>query len=194
MKSTFRGDTIAHMLVVERLKSVNDANFAAVWQLYEHAFPLSEQRPYAYQALAMQDRQDFVCLHLSDVCGFVGLLFYWNLSHCLYVEHLAIMEGRRGQGLGSRALRYVHSLGLPVVLEIEKVVDAPTHQRLLFYERCGYCRLPFAHVQMPFAPQLPPVPMELLSFPYAMTETEVLRFKAFLETTIMRYRERSVDS
>ncbi|MBQ3526118.1 MAG: GNAT family N-acetyltransferase, partial [Akkermansia sp.] len=130
------------MLVVERLKSVNDANFAAVWQLYEHAFPLSEQRPYAYQALAMQDRQDFVCLHLSDVCGFVGLLFYWNLSHCLYVEHLAIMEGRRGQGLGSRALRYVHSLGLPVVLEIEKVVDAPTHQRLLFvrptrYAHCG---------------------------------------------------------
>ncbi|MBQ3526604.1 MAG: hypothetical protein IJA63_10045, partial [Akkermansia sp.] len=65
---------------------------------------------------------------------------------------------------------------------------------LLDYERCGYCRLPFAHVQMPFAPQLPPVPMELLSFPYAMTETEVLRFKSFLETTVMRYRERSVDS
>ncbi len=154
------------------------------WQLYEVAFPARERRGGAQHAAALQDAA-FHCLHLADEEGFAGILSYWQWTGLCYVEHLAIAESRRGQGLGHQALEL---LPLPCILEIEPVVDAATARRLAFYESAGLVRLTQLHVQLAYQAGQPEVPLWLLSKP-ALSEAEVARFEQLYHAGPMRYRD-----
>lgn len=178
--------------VVQRLQDAGSREFAEAWGLYCSAFPMAERRDAHLHAAAMAQAPDFVCLHLRDAGGFVGLLFYWLFSHCVYVEHLTIAEPRRGQGLGQRVLALAQQHGLPVMLEIEPVCDAVTARRLAFYERCGYHRLPYEHYQLPYRCTEPPMLLELLSYPIAADDALLALFKSAYAAGPMRYRELSM--
>lgn len=154
------------------------------WQLYEGAFPACERRGAAQHAAALADPA-FHCLHLADArAGFCGLLSYWCLGALCYVEHLAIVPERRGQGLGRQALAL---LSRPLILEIEPVVDAATARRLAFYESCGLARLPQHHVQLAYQAGQPDVPLWLLSRP-ALDAAAVACFEEAYMAGPMRYR------
>lgn len=182
------------MLHTTRIRNAEDPGFPRVWGLYEESFPLGERRPYPFHVEAMEKEDGFVCLRLhgemaADAAD--GLLFYWHLPQgALYVEHLAIAASKRGQGWGHAALQYLESLRKPVILEIEPAVDALTRRRLRFYESAGYVRLPYPHAQLPFRRGGKPIPMELLSLRQAMSSREVTSFQQYLQSRIMRYRER----
>jgi len=179
------------MLQARRIRNVADPSFPEVWRLYEKSFPLEERRPLSCQAQAMEREENFVCLRLQDGQGaFLGLLFYWLLPQGgIYVEHFAIDEGWRGQGLGRSALQMLAAQGRPVILEIEPVADAMTQRRLRFYESCGYVRLPYSHAQLPFRPGAASVPMVLMGLQPPMGEAEVRSFRQYLQNHIMQYRE-----
>lgn len=179
------------MLQASRIHNVSDPSFGEAWRLYEASFPLEEQRPVAFQKLAMEREPGFVCLRLHDEAGLAGLLFYWLLPlGMVYVEHLAVALGRRGQGIGSKALGMVEALKKPVILEIEPVVDEMTLRRFRFYESSGYVKLPYPHAQLPFRRGGSPVPMELLSLHAPMGKDDVQAFQEYLQCCIMQYRER----
>lgn len=171
-------------MLVTRIGSPRHPLAGEWWQLYEAAFPPSERRGAVQHAAALADTA-FHCLHLADAGGFAGLLSYWLWPGLCYVEHLAICESRRGQGLGHRALEL---LPQPFILEIEPVVDAATARRLAFYESCGLVRLPQPHVQLAYQAGQPEVPLWLLSNP-ALSEAEVQRFEELYHAGPMRYRD-----
>ncbi|MBR2313854.1 MAG: GNAT family N-acetyltransferase [Akkermansia sp.] len=156
------------------------------WRLYEAAFPASERRSADWHAVALADPA-FHVQHLADAAGFAGILSYWKWAGLTYVEHLAIVPERRGQGLGRRALSL---LSRPLILEIEPVVDAATARRLAFYESCGLVRLPQPHVQLAYQTGQPDVPLWLLSQP-ALDAAEVARFEELFMAGPMRYRARA---
>lgn len=139
----------------------------------------------AQHAAALQE-ESFHCLHLSDSAGFVGLLSYWQWDSLVYVEHLAITPGRRGQGLGHAVLEM---LPAPAILEIEPVVDEATRRRLSFYESCGFVRLPQPHVQLAYQAGMPDVPLWLLSRPLLNAE-ELAEFEQLYHEYPMQYRDR----
>lgn len=171
-------------MLVTRILSPQLPQAGEWWQLYETAFPASERRSRVQHAAALQDAA-FHCLHLADEEGFAGILSYWQWPGLSFVEHLAIVESRRGQGLGHRVLEL---LPQPFILEIEPVVDAPTARRLAFYESCGLVRLPQPHVQLAYQAGQPDVPLWLLSKP-ALSEAEVQRFEQLYHAGPMRYRD-----
>ncbi len=171
-------------MTLTRLHSPEHPLAGEWWALYESAFPASERRGAEQHAAAMQEAA-FHCLHLADAQGFVGLLCYWQWDKLCYVEHLAIVPGRRGLGLGHLALQHVPA---PSVLEIEPVVDEQTARRLRFYESCGFVRLPQPHVQLAFQTGQPDVPLWLLSRP-AMSAQMVTGFERLFHAGPMRYRE-----
>ena len=171
-------------MTVTRLHSPQHSLAREWWALYECAFPASERRGAAQHAEAMQNAA-FHCLHLADEQGFVGILSYWKWDKCCYVEHLAIVPARRGQGCGHRALELVPA---PVILEIEPVADAGTARRLRFYESCGYTRLPYVHTQLAYQAGQPDIPLWLLSCP-PMTERQVHDFERLFHAGPMRYRD-----
>lgn len=152
--------------------------------MYESAFPASERRSAEQHAFALAD-EAFYCLYLYDASGFAGLLSYWLLDALIYVEHLAIVPERRGQGLGHKALQL---LPKPYILEIEPVADAETARRLTFYESCGLVHLPHSHVQPAYQAGMPDVPLWLLSNP-ALDEATVARFEKLYMAIPMCYRD-----
>lgn len=154
------------------------------WTLYESAFPASERRGKLQHAAALQEAA-FHCLHLADASGFAGLLAYWQWEKLCYIEHLAIVPSRRGQGLGHRALKLVPA---PAILEIEPVVDASTARRLAFYESCGYTRLVYPHVQLAYQQGEADIPLWLLSRPVLDTRA-LAEFESLYHSGPMRYRD-----
>ncbi len=176
-------------LTVHRLRRAEDTSFAACWELYEASFPPEERRTLPCHGAAMAGAGDFRCLCFHDAAGLAGIAFCWQAAAFLYVEHLAIVPERRGQGLGHRLLDYLAGRGLPLILEIEPVVDAATERRWHFYRSAGFHRLPFAHLQPIYRHGDSPLPLELLSFPHAMSATEVAAFEHYLHERVMCYTE-----
>lgn len=180
----------AENLKLVRVDRSSDAALLEAWELYESSFPRKERRSRTQHLRAMEDPA-FVCLVLQDGQGMAGLLFVWETDAFVFVEHLAVQPTRRGRGIGHSALELLHQRAgaRPVILEIEPVVDEATARRCRFYESCGYVRLPYPHEQLPFHVGEPPVPLTLLSFPRAVSETEVAAFETCLQERIMRYRD-----
>lgn len=177
------------MLFSVRLKDVASPAFHDAWNLYNSSFPNEERRSLSCHASALLSEPRFVCLALYDQSVFAALLFYWLFEDCVYIEHLAVTETRRGQGLGKQALAVAQQHGLPVILEIEPVTDAHTARRLRFYESVGYHRLPYEHYQLPYHCGEAPLRLELLSYPYAASDSLIESFEQAYTTLPMRYRD-----
>lgn len=171
-------------MTVTRIDSAAHPLAGEWWQLYETAFPACERRCADWHAAALADPA-FHVLHLADASGFAGILSYWKWPELTFVEHLAIVPERRGQGLGHKALRL---LPKPYILEIEPAVDAGTARRLSFYESCGLVHLPQSHVQPAYQLGQPDVPLWLLSNP-ALDEATVARFEKLYMAIPMSYRD-----
>ena len=126
------------MLKACKLTSPLSTAFGDAWKLYKASFPREERRPLRLHAQAMQQEPSFHCYTFYSDDTFVGLLFYWEFSTCIYIEHLAVNIMNRGQGNGAKILDFVHQQGKAVILEIEPLTDAATESRLHFYEKTGY--------------------------------------------------------
>lgn len=170
-----------------RVTSVNSRS--DVWLIYESAFPRSERRSRVQHELAMRSDPTFHCKQLMLGEKVVGLLFYWELPSCLFVEHLAVAEQCRGLGVGTAALKWLQEQGKLLILEIEPPQDAPSRRRLAFYQAAGFVLLPYEHVQLPFHADTPSVPMRLLSWPCAAAASDVECLENCLRHTIMRYTD-----
>ncbi len=178
-------------MTTHRLSSVADPHFTECWALYEASFPAAERRTLACQRIAMEERaaRDFHCLRLEVGGAFAGIAFYWQTPCFIYVEHLVITPGRRGQGLGHKALELLCGQGVPVILEIEPVEDAATERRWRFYRSAGFHRLPYPHLQPLYRREDSPMALELLSFPHAMSAEEVSAYEDFMREHVAHYTE-----
>ncbi len=182
---------MASVLFFHRLSSVHDPLFAECRALYESSFPAEERRtlPCQCRAMAEQGSAAYHCLRLDADGCFAGLLFYWQHADFIYVEHLAMTPARRGQGLGTKAVEYICGQGLPVVLEMEYVVDELTERRWNFYHSLGFHCLPYQHLQPCYNHGDPPVALALMSYPHAMTRRQIASYELFMEQVVARYTE-----
>ena len=177
------------MLKACKLTSPLSSSFGDAWKLYKSSFPLEERRPLRLHAQAMQQESSFHCYSFYSDNKFVGLLFYWEFSTCIYVEHLAVDIMSRGQGNGGKILDFVHQQGKPVILEIEPVTDATTESRLYFYEKTGYHLLPNEHYQLPYHRHDEALRLLLLSYPQVATPAMIEEFELEFAALPMRYRQ-----
>ena len=160
-----------------------------VWQIYESSFPRSERRSRVQHERAVKSENTFHCKQLVLGDTVVGVLFYWELPECLFVEHLAVAEQWRGHGVGTAALKWLQEQGKLLILEIEPPLDAATCRRMEFYRSAGFELLSFEHEQLPFHADTGSVPMRLLSWPHPATKEEVDSLENALRENIMRYSD-----
>ena len=161
-----------------------------LWTEYEAAFPRSERRSAAQHALAMSQETGFYCMQCCDGAETVGLLFYWQMPQCIYVEHLAICASRRGQGYGNKVIQWLQQLGLPIILEIEPPECPATRRRLRFYESAGFVQQPYPHIQPAYHADTEPLPMRLMGWPGVMSADVVAAFERELHERVMSYTDR----
>ena len=154
--------------------------------LYRASFPDFEQRSTAQQAFAFDDDQ--YCLLAFEKAGkFVGFISYWQLSECLYIEHFAVVQHLRGKGYGTQILNsFVKRASLPVVLEIDPVVDEKSLRRLNFYQKCRFYKNTFAHTHPPYMPNHEPHPLIVMSSHRPLTPQQYEGFYKDLCQVVMR--------
>ena len=131
----------------QRVTNTEHKGWPAMWYLYQHSFPLSEQRTIQCQIEAMQDPQ-YHCYGLWEHDVFIGILMYWAWDNQQYIEHFAINPQLRGQGYGSIILKKLMDNQHTIILEIDPPIDEISIKRLHFYEQLGFQMNPYQHLSL----------------------------------------------
>ncbi|MBQ9417008.1 MAG: GNAT family N-acetyltransferase [Bacteroidales bacterium] len=167
------------MITFNALADSDHARFAE--DLFEEAFPEHERPP--FDDLEQRDPTRFHFLVAENGDQPVGLLTYWTFPDLIYIEHFAIAEHLRNQGLGKATfLNFLSQQTEQVVLEVELPTTEEADHRLEFYASMGFFRNPFPYQQPPYRAGSRPVDMLLMS-KYELDEDE------FCEIRDLIYRE-----
>lgn len=113
-------------------------------RLYLKAFPKEERVPWALLcAMAIRDNTDFLAFYEDGI--YRGFCFLYHFEDLTLVHFLAVENGQRGNGYGSKFLEHIKrtSTKKTVVLVIETVSDkydnfAQRQKRRHFYFKNGF--------------------------------------------------------
>ena len=155
------------------------SRFEEIYQVYEEAFPAIERRTREGQEKVF-DHPLYRVRIVEEEGKVFAFLGYWELSGCIFLEHLATLKQSRGKGYGKRLVEEVlKETEKPVFLEIEPVTEADpmTGRRAGFYERLGFHLNPFFYEQMPLKPEDNPLRLMIMSYGAPMTKEEFLPYK-----------------
>ncbi len=158
------------------INTTNHPIFNAVWEICETSFPLSERRTLEDQIRIFSDKTYFLeaWIEQEKVLGIIG---WWNCDGIRFVEHYAITPDSRSSGYGSIFLsEWMSDNEIPVLLEIEPVVDAITQRRKNFYLKLGFVQNEIKHYLPPYHKETGSVEMWVMSYPRLIEPEEYLRF------------------
>ena len=125
------------------IKPKTVAHWLELYRLYMEAFPASERKP-IWMILKMhrKGKTDIWCVVKDD--RFAGLAITINSPDIILLDYFAVDRKRRGQGIGTAALKALlaHYDGKGFFLEIESTLEdvpelAMRQRRKAFYLSCG---------------------------------------------------------
>ena len=136
--------------------------------IYIESFPPSEQRPW-HKIVDSGNTPHLEGIYVNG--QIIGLITCWIFPTFQYIEHFAIASTARGRGLGEKVISAIIKrgvlAGLPTVLEVEPPCDrdpnSQPNRRIRFYERNGFSIVDRSYIQPPYSPDLPSVPLWLMS-------------------------------
>jgi len=159
-----------------RLTDPGHPEFNRAWRLYKESFPVDERRRLGSQRRIMQ-RSMYHFDVIMDHHFFIGILLWWDFESVRYVEHLAVVQHLRGMQHGEHILkRFLSESDLPVWLEVEPPDNELRHRRIGFYRRVGFTLNEHAYTQPPYEKNSQPVPLLVMTYPEAITESDIRFF------------------
>ena len=167
------------MITFTNLAESDHSHFAQ--NLFEEAFPEQERPPFS--SLRHRDAGKFHFLVAENGDDPVGILTYWTFDQLVYIEHFAIAEELRNQGLGKATfLNFLSQQTEQVVLEVERPTSEEAEHRVEFYASMGLFQNPQAYTQPPYRKGGATVDMIIMS-KYELDDEE------FDEVRQLLYRE-----
>ena len=164
------------MITFTNLADSDHSHFAQ--NLFEEAFPEQERPPFSI--IRQRDAGKFHFLVAENGDEPVGILTYWTFDDLVYVEHFAIDEELRNQGLGKAVfLNVLSQQHDQVVLEIELLNTEEAVHRLAFYQSLGFFQNPQPYIQPSYHNDGRTVPMILMS-KYELDDDEFCEIKQLL--------------
>lgn len=167
------------------LEIMKTEEFDQVYSLMESSFPSDEYRPYEEQK-KLFDRPQYriYVVHGAKEDAVRGFLAMWQFPDFMYIEHFAVHEALRGQGIGSLVLGEVMEMsGRQICLEAELPKTDIARRRIAFYERNGFFLNEYPYVQPPVSKGKKEVPLAL------MTSQEYIARERFEKIKAELYRE-----
>lgn len=147
-------------------------------KLYAAAFKSGDRRDARQQAVA------FATPGYRLAVSFEGgkiLLFasYFLFGGYFYLEHFAVDESLRGQGVGARAMRELMARypDKRLALEVDPNPADGGGRRIAFYERLGLVVNPKGIERVSFVKNEPPVFLKIMSAGRALTNREFARLE-----------------
>lgn len=177
------------------MKPTNDLHFKEIYDLLEEAFPPSEIRTSEGQ-LALLSNPLYQLHTVKEADGkLLGILAGWKLSGFRFIEHLAVAARARGKGTGKSMVEdYIHMAGTPVILEVEPPDQPLAARRIEFYKRLGFHLNTFPYYQPPLRKGQPLLPLQVMSYPFALTEEQFGSYKEELYREVYGVTPKSISS
>ncbi|MFP7494470.1 GNAT family N-acetyltransferase [Terribacillus saccharophilus] len=143
-------------------------DFETVYELMERAFPIEEHRSFAEQK-ALLDREDYRIFMYEENGSLAAFCAMYNLPDFSFIEHIAVAETFRGQGMGRRIMKEIMTASeKPIILEVEPPAGSEAAaRRVRFYERLGFHLHDHPYEQPPLHEGSAPLPLQLMSYPDA---------------------------
>ena len=164
------------MITFTNLADSDHSHFAQ--ELFEEAFPEQERPPFS--SLRHRDAGKFHFLVAENGDDPVGILTYWTFDDLVYVEHFAIDEELRNQGLGKAVfLNFLSQQTEQVVLEVELPNTEEADHRVEFYASIGFFSNPQPYLQPSYHNDDRSVPMLIMS-KYELDDDEFEEIKQLL--------------
>lgn len=168
---------------LEKIWSKQDFN--AVYRIMEQSFPKCERRTYekacelllnpGYHVYAVREKS-------GGICGFIAS---WNFDGFRFVEHFAISENMRSNGIGSKMMgKYMTLSRFPVCLEVEAADTETAKRRIGFYRRLGFILNDYGYIQPNLQDSDRKVLLKIMSYPYGLRKPEFLMLKEVLRTQV----------
>ena len=160
---------------------INDKEFDAIFIIMDAAFPDCEMRTYTGQR-ALCSNPFYQIIIKRDTSGrIIALLAVWEFSWFSFVEHIAVDSVIRGGGIGGKLLsEYLKQCKKPIILEVESPTNDITKNRVRFYNRLGFQLNDFYYLQPPYREGYDYMELNIMSYPYSITETEFAPFKEII--------------
>ena len=164
------------MITFTPLADSDHSHFAQ--ELFEEAFPEQERPPFS--SLRHRDAGKFHFLVAENGDEPVGILTYWTFDDLVYVEHFAIAEELRNQGLGKAVfLNFLSQQTEQVVLEVELPNTEEADHRVEFYASMGFFHNLQPYIQPSYHGDERSVPMIIMS-KYELDDDEFEEIKQLL--------------
>lgn len=170
-----------------RIRSIEDTNFKAAWEIYNYSFPRCEKRNIEEQEKVLKDERFYFYILKDEkllVGEIAGIFAYWQFNSeevfggtYYYGEHLAINKDIRNSGLGAKVVELLKSYNKPIIIEIEIPIDEITKRREGFYNRLDFILNEHYHIQPPYNRDEQDLELKIMTWPKAISKVEYNAFK-----------------
>lgn len=166
-------------------------DFDRIYALLEASFPKDEYRPREAQKALLKE-PNYTAYVLADSPGqeIQAVITLWRFADFAFIEHFAVSEKYRNQGLGAKILETVRSfVPCPLCLEVELPDTALAARRISFYERNGFFVNTYPYVQPSYDPDRKPVPLWILTSGAPVSQEQFENIRAILYKQVYRTEE-----
>lgn len=159
-------------------------------ELFESAFPDEERPPFGEIKKRNTDHFHFLVATLAEDEP-VGILTYWTFGDIVYIEHFAIAEELRNQGLGKAVfLNFISQQTKQIILEVELAHNEVSEHRIEFYASMGLFQNPQEYWQPSYkkGEKKLAIPMMIMS-KYELDDEEFEETKHILYKNVYHYED-----
>ncbi len=170
------------------LKRIDENGFDRMFSIMESSFPRDEYRTYEGQK-ALLGKSEYNLLGLFDGETLKGFIAVWKFDYVTFIEHFAVSEKYRNEGLGSKILGEIAENSDKIIcLEVEPPKDEMSIRRIEFYKRNGFYFNDYPYVQPAMAKGKKEIPLFIMTANRGVTEGEFEKIKDELYRRVYHVR------
>lgn len=154
------------------LTKLKQKDFDKVFMIMEDSFPKDEYRTYEKQKALLDDERYMIYI-IPDGEEVKAFIAVWQFDEFAFVEHFAVNQTYRNQGLGSIILQeLMKKLPCMICLEVELPETDFAKRRIGFYERNGFTLNSYDYVQPAMSEGRNELPLQIMTSGKAVSEEQ----------------------
>ncbi len=174
--------------IVKMLTELLPDEFDIVYDILKKSFPISERRPYHEQKALLSNPLYRIYVCKSETGEIMAFFAVWSFDGFAFIEHFAVNENYRGEGIGAKVLQeLISTLDCPICLEVEPPDNEISQRRIGFYTRNGFRLNEYDYMQPPISKGRKKIPLMIMSYPEKISEEVFKHYKKVLYAEVYKY-------
>lgn len=172
-----------------QLINIDNEDFYSFYELMSEAFPLIERRHLKNQKNLLKN-DNYKIVGYKENNKVIAFIAYWEFENFNFIEHFAVNDYYRGNGIGSKILKqYLNKFSeRQVFLEVEYPEDDISIRRIEFYKRLGFYLNDYKYVQPPLEEGNELLPLKIMSYPKKAENIQLDKFKNEVYKKVYNYK------